>query len=1015
MSMTRPQTIFVLSAALVLLASQVQAEADAGPPPTGPSFLEPADHAILDRALRWAGLSRADLQYARDYVNYGVDEPVDRWRLPAAQQALEQPLLLPDLAARWSLALSEDLGGAGRMPGWTGFGGIVTSQLGETTEDACADLAGKTAAIGIVVQSLASEQAAGRKWSRRESRDLRERIDSRLDLLLGGLLAQARVATCRVDAALATISDEQRAAVVAALEQTLWGDPEVRVSEDDERQHFEVLTGTWDSLDRAALLAAGQAWSDVVLVAAQELWALPEEAWPAEPLILPTALGEVWIGSRDSNAGSGDPVLLIDPGGDDHWRIAPQRDALPSAGFKAARAWIDLGGSDVWRGGQGGPGGALFSVAAGVDLSGDDIYRSGRLSQGAAAFGFSTWLDQGGADRYLGTVAVQGFAAFGAAILRDAGTDGDLYQAGFLAQGASHSGGVAVLHDGGGPDRYVLGGTFEDNPNRLSGHYSSCGQGFSIGMRPYAGGGVALLLDESGHDQYIGGLWVQGSSYWHSLAALVDRGGNDLYSATQYSQGSGIHLSSAGLFDGGGDDRYLLPNLGQGSGHDLAVSWLIDASGDDLYTGSNLLQGATIANAASFFLDRSGDDTYASRTANSRGQASDARGFGAVGVFIDSAGDDRYLDGESARPIAGLTEVRGSHGIFVDHLPPSSPEVENEVEVESEVEVEDEVEVPASQSMGARELLLRNVLYIAPQADTDAAVERLAGGGSRVLKLLLPLTSDALILRSYTIERVVQKLIAAGGSEALQEVAAAIARAALSGEPSAADARARWHLSWLGKVAMADPATAGQAVSAAQELRSHPAWRVRKAAWTLVASIASLDGLSLADEDRVQWEVAASRALSDDLIVEVRAAAARTLSALGGPGVATGLAEGLREDSFELRDSAEAALAAITARSDGVAVARALFPIASGQSEAPAAGRDAALRLLGATGHRDAWELLRAALDDRDPATRAAALAGALALRPRGLKAELALIIESEQHPTVRLRLSEALALDGLR
>ena len=46
-------------------------------------------------------------------------------------------------------------------------------------------------------------------------------------------------------------------------------------------------------------------------------------------------------------------------------------------------------GNDAWQGGQGGAGGALFSIAAGIDLDGNDSYRSGRLSQGAAAFGYA--------------------------------------------------------------------------------------------------------------------------------------------------------------------------------------------------------------------------------------------------------------------------------------------------------------------------------------------------------------------------------------------------------------------------------------------------------------------------------------------------------------------------------------------------------------------------------------------------------------------------------------------------
>jgi len=1012
--MARIQTLLVVSIVLALGCPDAHGEDAAASAAATPSFLEPSDRIAIDSALRWAGLTRADLGYSRDYVNYGLKEPVDRWRLPAAQRVLQEALHLPDLAAQWSLALSEDLGGAGSMPGWTGFHGIVGSQLGAAAADLCTDRA--TSQLGIIEQSLASEEAAGRKWSRREARQLRDAIDSRLDIAAGDLLGHAAVAKCRLDEAFSELTAKQRAEVVGILEQTLWGDPESIATEDEEERQFEILTAAWEATNRAALMAAGKGWSEALLAATLELSALPAEAWPNEPVILPSALGEIWIGSLDSNTGSGDPVLLLDPGGDDHWRIAPDRTELPQSGLRAVRGWIDLDGSDVWRGGQGGPGGALFSVAAGIDLRGDDIYRSDRLSQGAAAFGFSSWLDQGGRDRYLGTVAVQGFAAFGAAILRDAGKDGDLYQGGFLGQAAAHCSGVAVLHDGGGSDRYVLGGHFEDNPNRLSGHYSSMGQGFATGMRPYAGGGIAWILDESGHDHSLGGLWVKGSSYWHSLAALVDRAGNDRYSATQYSQGSGIHLSSAGLFDGGGDDRYLLPNLGQGSGHDLAVTWLIDAAGDDLYTGSNLLQGASITNSASFFIDRSGNDTYASRTNNSRGQTSNARGFGAVGMFIDGAGDDRYLDGKSSDVAAGLTEVRGQHGIFVDGLPAEAAPSEPEPEAPGQATTESETEAnPATESVGARELLLNNVMYLSPSDDTDAAVARLAAGGKTVLTLLLPLTSGPKILRSYTIDRVIDRLIADSEGAQLVEVAEAIAQDARRLEQSSLDTRTTWHLRWLGKLVKAQPLTAEQGIEAVQSLREHPAWRVRKAAWALVEAIASRKDLELAEQDRQKWAVEASLALDGDAIIEVRAAAARALSAVGGPGIAPNLARALQEHSFELRDSAEQALLELTRTSDGIAVARAMFPIASGETGAPAPGRDIALRVLGSTGHRDAWAVLTEALADPDPVTRSAAIAGALLLRPRGLRSTLVGLLEVESEPTVRRRLEEALATPDLR
>jgi HEAT repeat protein len=106
---------------------------------------------------------------------------------------------------------------------------------------------------------------------------------------------------------------------------------------------------------------------------------------------------------------------------------------------------------------------------------------------------------------------------------------------------------------------------------------------------------------------------------------------------------------------------------------------------------------------------------------------------------------------------------------------------------------------------------------------------------------------------------------------------------------------------------------------------------------------------------------------------EGRAAAARLLERVGGPGTASVLSTALGEGSFAVRGPSEAALLAIAGRTDGVAVARGIFPLAKSKS-LPV--RVAALRLLGATKHRDAKEVLEAALEDTDPLVSRAARIG---------------------------------------
>jgi HEAT repeat protein len=182
-----------------------------------------------------------------------------------------------------------------------------------------------------------------------------------------------------------------------------------------------------------------------------------------------------------------------------------------------------------------------------------------------------------------------------------------------------------------------------------------------------------------------------------------------------------------------------------------------------------------------------------------------------------------------------------------------------------------------------------------------------------------------------------------------------------------------------------------------------------------VHSISSLEGLEWAEEDRNEWAVQATLRLDGDDLVEVRAAAARALTAVGGPGVAPSLARALTVNSFELRDAAEGALFAIAERSDGVAVARALFAIASGETAAPASGRDAALRVLGSTDHRDAWEVLQAALKSADPVTRSAAIEGSVRLKARGLRKALQELLATESAALNKASIERALSDRSIR
>ena len=286
---------------------------------------------------------------------------------------------------------------------------------------------------------------------------------------------------------------------------------------------------------------------------------------------------------------------------------------------------------------------------------------------------------------------------------------------------------------------------------------------------------------------------------------------------------------------------------------------------------------------------------------------------------------------------------------------------------------------------------------------------------------MLPLSSDPKILRSYTIDRLITRWIEAakagadtheerqdGDATQLESVARTIADSALAWDPDAADAAPRWHARWLTRLLRVEPRAAAACVEVAEALRRHPAWRVRKSAWTLVESVANTTELQLAEADRSEWTSRAAGALQNDPLPEVQAAAARALGALHGEGVAAALATALRAPSFELRDSAELALEALVDSGQKLAVARALFPIASGETEAPPPSRDAALRLLGATQHRDAPSVLKQGLESSDPATQWAAAQGAKAHGSAAALRELESLASREGlDPSLQALLSE--------
>ena len=417
-------------------------------------------------------------------------------------------------------------------------------------------------------------------------------------------------------------------------------------------------------VDRAALLAAGEAVTAAARSASRQAADVVAQ-WPPQPRRYETPLGCIVVGTRGPDIYTNACLAILDPGGDDTYSgKAGSADGVHGHGLATI---VDLGGDDRYlSSGLAGAGTAVFGVAALVDVEGNDLYQAAYAGQAAALFGCAWLEDRHGADVYRAHALAQAAAHLGAAMLYDA-QGRDLYEVGLFGQAFAGVLGAGILLDAGGNDRYLAGGRRPDYERRTD-RYQSLAQGCALGMRPFAGGGVAALVDLAGSDIYAADIYGQGVGYWYSVGMLLDVRGEDTYRVYQYGQGSGIHLSLGLLADGAGNDLYYGHILSQGNAHDFGVGMLLDHGGRDSYVADEQSQGRAINNALAILLDGGGRDAYLARdTRTSQGIGHDGgtREYGSLSLLLDLGGKDTYAagvaDGERRpRPDFGIVYDSGT-------------------------------------------------------------------------------------------------------------------------------------------------------------------------------------------------------------------------------------------------------------------------------------------------------------------------------------------------------------------
>lgn len=463
--------------------------------------------------------------------------------------------------------------------------------------------------------------------------------------------------------------------------------------------------------------------------------------------VLDTPYGKIILGGSGPNRYADvDALAILDLGGEDEYIYThPETDI----GTRAVQVIVDFAGDDVYQtAGVGGPGAGLLGIGILIDRAGNDRYCQGlsprfqpRLHTrqslvrpdpegvqtglvpfpllygnpdkpaepgvaldagfafGAGFLGIGVLVDEAGDDLYLGQKFAFGCGFWhGVGVLHDAGGN-DVYAAGLASIGAGINGAFGLLDDRAGDDHYQCLGSFESaysGGQTWDNGYMGSGIGFGSSWRaearnenahptPTLGGGLGLVHDGGGSDQYIGSSFGVAAAYAGGIGAIIDDAGNDSYFVKRgpagdnhsgwsgnHALGNGCHRGVGYLLDMAGNDRYSASGLGGGTAWDIASGFLLDLGGDDRMTDlhGKAMQGNTGWGAAKGFAVSchfGGTDTYERATfgdAAAIGDGYPGKG-GNFAFFFDVGSElDAYPqpDGNNRTRLSGVTWTKEADG-----------------------------------------------------------------------------------------------------------------------------------------------------------------------------------------------------------------------------------------------------------------------------------------------------------------------------------------------------------------
>ncbi|MBQ6106813.1 MAG: hypothetical protein IJK97_01280 [Thermoguttaceae bacterium] len=396
--------------------------------------------------------------------------------------------------------------------------------------------------------------------------------------------------------------------------------------------------------------------------------------------IIETQAGDIIVGGRDKNTYDFDKMpnvcAVVDLGGDDTYLEGSVNINRP------VLAILDLHGNDTYKGERPGiQGSSILGISLLCDVEGNDRYSARHHAQAATIGGACALVDYNGDDQYNGIRRVQGVALCGVAILLDR-RGNDSYHAAMWSQGTGQTLGCGVLEDCTGDDTYYSGGMYPDSYPETPG-YEGWGQGLGTGIRGVAAGGIGVLLEGEGNDDYQYDYIAHGGGYWMGLGFFRDFAGNDNHEGgtklmwngsprreskfQRFSSGFGCHYAAGFFFEDDGNDTYWSSIMSEGFAWDCGIAFFYDFAGDDVITGAgggNQGQGAQAS--LGVMVNFSGDDTY---RGSSQGFASSSIDYhtlpncgGNFSFLLDYGGKDVY----GCRAQNNAETQRGYGGFLID-------------------------------------------------------------------------------------------------------------------------------------------------------------------------------------------------------------------------------------------------------------------------------------------------------------------------------------------------------------